>query len=363
MIVPAVVGCFLSTPYWEVAFVAAFDYDPFVPIGKTFNIMFGDSWQYLWPVIVISIFQILGATLITSAMDRHFRTGEFSLKSPLQLINIAVFPMTIGVLIMCGVNIVWRFAQFGLVSLTQTIAAAAGFSAGAALSIISVVAVVMFFFHVLILIPIMFWAPVMIIYGYRFRDAAAMSFKLLSGKKVFWGMFLPLLFCAAIQLMVGFLNVHVSIRYVVNFIVALLTDIYVPVYVMIAFNTIGDLGRRDLKPYENIPMPTVQKQDSAKPKKADTAQAEKAVDQKSDPAADSTKPSKPATPKKTQAKKTAKSETSKKTQTEQAEKPAAPKKKQVKKKQTGADNGKKPDKKDEKAQIGDVGGEVDGDVV
>lgn len=256
MIIPAVVACFLSTPYWEVSFVAAYDYNPYVSVGEAFNIIFGDSWQYLWPVIVISIFQIVGATIITSAIDAHFRTGRLSIKHPFRLVNTAIFPMTVCVVIICAVSIVWRFVLFGLTLLIQVVCLAIGLPTGAALAIISVIALVVFYFHVLIITPMLYWAPIMAFYGYRFRDAAATSFRLLSGKKVFPGLFLPMLICAAIQLLVGFLGVHASIAYSTNFLIFLVTNSYVPVYVVISFYKISGLDRRDLLPYEiSIPAP------------------------------------------------------------------------------------------------------------
>lgn len=261
MVVPAIVACFLSTPYWEVSFVSDFK-NPDVPISETFRVLFGDSWQQIWPVVVISIFQIFGATLTMSAVDKHFRTGKLSLRMPLRLANNTIFPITLGIVIMCVISIIWRFALFGLVSLVQVIAHSLGFAPQATIVIISAIAVVLFFFHVLVITPILFWAPIMFIYGYRFRDAAATSFKMLAGKKVFRGMILPLLLCAAIQIAVGFANAHYAVSCVVDFIIFLATNVFVTVYVIITFYEISGLDRRDVKPYENIPIPPLPEKQS-----------------------------------------------------------------------------------------------------
>ena len=100
MLIPSVVACFLSTPYWEVSFVAAYNYHPYVSVKETFRILFGDSWQYLWPVVLVSALQIVSASLLTSAMDRHFRTGKLSLANPKQLLNNSIFPILHAVLAM-----------------------------------------------------------------------------------------------------------------------------------------------------------------------------------------------------------------------------------------------------------------------
>ncbi len=259
MTVPAVIACFLSTPYWEITFVTAFDYDPYIPLGATFRIIFGDSWTYVWPVVVIAVFQIIGAALVMSAIDVHFRTGKFSLKQPLRQINNTIFPVAAGVTVMSVISIVWRFVLFGLTSLIQVIFGAAGASGGAALAVISVTAVLLFVVHVMILTPIMYWAPIMFIYGYRFRDAAATSFKLVSGKKIFFGLLVPMLALAAMQLIVGFLGVHIAALRVTGFIASLVTNVYTTVYIMVSFYGISGLERRDLKPYAAFPLPDTRK--------------------------------------------------------------------------------------------------------
>lgn len=250
MAVPSAVACFLSTPYWEVAFVTGFNYQPYVSIGDTFRIMFGDSWQYVWPVVVISIFQILASSIVMSAIDRHFRTGRLSLRSPGRLLNYSIFAITVGVIAMCIVSIIERFVLFGITILLQTIFMAAGVSVSAALSVISIVAVLMFVLHVLIITPILYWAPAMFVYGYRFRDAAAASIKLISGKKLFSGIVIPLIPCVGIQLLVGFLNSPDWALCLTGFFLFLFTNLYITVYVILSFYHISDLARRDVVSYE-----------------------------------------------------------------------------------------------------------------
>lgn len=271
MLVPAVAACFLYTPYWEMSFVAGFDFQPYRSVGATFEILFSDSWQYVWPVLVVSILQVFGAAIIMSALDRHFRTGSLSLKSPVRLINISVFPIAIGVVVMSVTAIILRFLLFGLVSLVQVILGAMSAAPGAALALIAAIAIGLFILHTLIIIPMLMWAPIMFIYGYKFRDAAALSFKLISGKKLFWSLFLPMLICAGLQLLMGFLQVHVAIGCAVSFVVFLFTNVYVTVFTMIAFYEISCLDRRDIDPYKNLPLPHV------------APKAEPTVEQKSEP--------------------------------------------------------------------------------
>ncbi len=243
--------------------MSGFDGDPYVGSKETFRILFGDSWQYLWPVIVISIFQVLAASLTMSAIDAHFRTGRLTLAHPFRLINYSVFPLTVGVIVMDIVSIVGRFVLFGLVSLVQAITSAAGAPANAAIALISIIAVGLFVVHVLIITPLIYWAPIMFIYGYRFRDAAAMSFKIISGKKLFGGLIVPLLICAAIQMLLAFLGVPAAVEHIVNFLIFLVTNVYVTVYAILTFYGISELDRRDVVKYElSIPSVPIQtKQD------------------------------------------------------------------------------------------------------
>ena len=253
MIVPAVVACFLSTPYWEVSFASAFDYKLYRSAGETFRIMFVDSWQYLWPVVVIAVCQVVAASLVMSAIDRHFRTGNLSLKDPLRLLNNSIFPMAIGVALMSVFSVVWRFVLFGLVMLVQVIGHAANMPQIAALAVISIIAIVLFILHLVIVCPMLYFAPTMVIYGYGFRDAAGTSFKLISSKKRFFKLFLqlvlPLLPCAVIQMALGYVGVPLWAMRLAGFLIFLYTNVYVTVYSILTFYRISELDRRDVKFY------------------------------------------------------------------------------------------------------------------
>ena len=276
MLIPAVAACFLHTPYWEVSFVAAFDFNPYRRAGETFLILFGDSWQYVWPVVLVAALQVVGAAIIMSAMDRHFRTGRLSLKSPWRLINISVFPMAVGVALMSAVSVLARLLMFGLVSLVQVTFGAVSAAPGMVLAFISAIAVGVFFLHILAILPMLMWTPVMFIYGYKFRDAAAMSYKMIAGKKLFWSLFLPMLLCAGVQLLVGFLQVHTAISCAVSFVIFLFTNVYTTVYTMIVFYDISDLDRRDIQPYKLLPAtPSAPAEKAAKEKQQEPAEPKK----------------------------------------------------------------------------------------
>lgn len=274
MAVPSVAACFLSTPYWEVSFVTGYGFDPFISFGELFGMVFDDYWKYVWPVVLISALQIVASSLIMSAIDRHFRTGKMSLKSPFRLMNMSIVPILLGVLVMCAVGIVWRFVLYGLVSLAQTISAAASFSSTATLVIITVIALVLFYLHVMIIVPMLYWAPLMFVYGYGLRDAASYSFKMIGGKKVFAGLVIPMFLCAGIQLLTGFLGAHVAVANVVDFVVYLFTNTYVTVYVIVSFYNISELDRRDVVIYTPIlqePVKPADKTEKTKAKEKDAA--------------------------------------------------------------------------------------------
>ena len=147
MLVPATVACFIYSPYDELTFIASFDYKAYIPIGRTFNLMFGESWKFVWPVVVIGVFQVVASSLAMSAIDRHFRTGKLSLRSPARLLNYSIFPLAVCVAIMCVTAIVLRFVLFGLVSLVQVSFKAMGVNESVAFAVICVLAVAVFIVH------------------------------------------------------------------------------------------------------------------------------------------------------------------------------------------------------------------------
>lgn len=275
MAVPSVAACFLLYPYSEVAFITLFDYDPFLSASKTFAILFGGSWHIVWKLFLVCGLQILAVSLLVSAVDRHFRTGKLSLDTPARLWNYSLFPVILSLLIVFAAAIAERFILLGLVMLVQVIFMSAHFGAVAALVVIAVIAVALFVFHVIITAPMLYWAPLMFVYGYRLRDAAASSFKILSGQKAGRGIVIPLCICAAIQVVTGFFNPYAAVTYAVNFILFLFTDTYVTVYVILSFYNICKLERRDVLPYENIPLP-MPKKDKKSSKAANATSAERA---------------------------------------------------------------------------------------
>lgn len=258
MLIPSVIACLLYEPYREVVFVGAFDYNPYIGVSKTFGVVFGD-WKYVWPAILVSITQIVAVAIIMSAMDTHFRTGRLTLRHPWRLINYSVFPIALGFVLMGLISIALRFLLFGLVMLVQVICRSIGLPSGVALALIAAVAFALFVLHVLIITPMLFWAPIMFVYGYRFRDAAATSFKLISGKKVFPSLLIPMIVCAGIQLLVRLIGAPYAVACVVSFFVFLVTNVYVTVAIMIAFYDISGLERRDIKPYQAVPLPVPKK--------------------------------------------------------------------------------------------------------
>ncbi|MCH5157859.1 MAG: hypothetical protein J1F33_01555 [Clostridiales bacterium] len=264
MIIPSVAACLLSTPYWEVSFAAAYQYEHTLPFGEIMSTVFDDYWKYVWPVVFTSALQIAASSLIMSAIDRHFRTAKMSLRSPFKLMNISIVPVLFGVLIMSAVSVVFRFVLYGLVTLVQWISDAASFAPVAPQIIVAVIAVGLFVLHILTIVPMLYWAPMMFVYGYGLRDAAAYSFKMIGGKKVGRGILLPLLICAAVQLLVGYLDTPEAVCKLIGFFIYLFTNMYVTVYVIVSFYHFSELDRRDVVVY--MPIVTEPVKPADKPK-------------------------------------------------------------------------------------------------
>lgn len=249
LIIPSVFACVFALPFNEVAFIAEFDYRPF---GQTFKLIFDESWRNFWPVIVVTFLQIVCCSFLISVTDRHLRTGTLFLKSPMRMINYSIFPVTVSVILMCAVSVLFRLILLGMVSLVQAIGVTTGLPIAAATVIISIIAFLLFAAHVIATLPMIYWPPIMFLYGYRFRDAAAASFKMISGRssKLFVGLFIPMLIGAIIQTIVAFCNLPVWAAAIIGFFVFLIVNGYTTVYAVVSFYELGDLERRDFKPYE-----------------------------------------------------------------------------------------------------------------
>ena len=363
MLAPAIVACFIYSPYDELTFIASMDYKAYRPISQTFNIMFGESWKFVWPVVLIGILQVVASSLIMSAVDRHFRTGKLSLRSPIRLLNYSIAPIAISVAVMCVTAVILRFALFGLVTLVQVSFRAMGANESFAFAVICVLAVAVFIAHIVIITPMLFWAPSMFIYGYKFRDAAASSIKLMSGKKMYRGLVFPLLILAVVQLIFAFLDLHVSVTYIVGFVIFLVTNVYVVAYVIVSFYKISGLDRRDIMPYR-VPLPPAPPQPEPEPASAPTDKPKKSEKSPADKPKKADKKS-DSTDKKQGGKKSAKK--SKSAGNTTTAKKSTDKKSGAKKSAAKKSTGKKKSKPTEtvtaEAATETVAGEEDGDVV
>ena len=115
-------------------------------------------------------------------------------------------------------------------------------------------------------------------------------------------------------MLVGFLQAHVAIAIVVNFVLFLFTNVYATVFTMLTFYEISGLDRRDIKPHQAVPLPTPVKKDQQK---------QPTEPEHIPPESESTgvKPQKSPEPKKTKPKKQEKSGELAKKQTTTSKKP------------------------------------------
>lgn len=248
-LVPAVVQGLLSVPFYEVVYVTQIRGETVSGFNSLFFKLFGDSWTYAWPVILISVLQVISMSFAMGWMERHFRTGVRSLTRPFNAAANMIKPIIWVVLIVSAISIAWRFVILGATALVREICFLSGATPNATVIILSVVAVILFFVHVWIILPILLWQPIMNEMGYSLRDTASFSFRVMSGKlfRLFIGYILPMGVVLAVTMVVNFTSLPQHAVIIVHSLVHLFTLVYSCAYLMCTAFDVLEFDRRDIK--------------------------------------------------------------------------------------------------------------------
>lgn len=248
VLIPSVASGLLSTPFWEVSFLTSADVFG-MSAKKLFLCLFGDSWESAWPVLIISAVSVLFYSLAIAVVERHFRVGKLSLDHPFKSINTCIWPLAICFIIISLISILWRFVVFGVMALLNLICMESGATKAAAFSVMCIFALILFFVHVLIIMPMLFWAPIMIEYGYGLRDAASSSYRLLSGKFIstYLQFILPIIIFLPITMVLQWLELPRYVYMLVWSAFFILINSYAISYIMTTAFDLLELDRRDVK--------------------------------------------------------------------------------------------------------------------
>ena len=211
------------------------------------NYIFGwRTFAYVYPIVLIVLSLIIGGSVIISAIEKHMRVGVMSVKRPLKLLNYSAVPVAITVLAWVILLVLYRFVLFGLALLVNL---AAGHIWGLAFVLILIAYIGLFVLLLFLSSPIMLWTPCMMIYGYKFGDAATTSFRMASKRT--WSLFVAqavpflLLIAARIILELIFAPLTAPIRIIFDIVSCLALLMYYCGLICVAYFDLAEIERKD----------------------------------------------------------------------------------------------------------------------
>lgn len=250
VLVPSIVAGILSTPFWEVSFLMERGI-VHLTSKELFMLLFGDSWQNAWPVIVIAVVQIIFFSLAVSLTERHFRVGKMSFNHPFRSINNCIWPVALTTGILSVVSILWRFVVYGVTVLISFLGMVMNAPAEMVFVFMCVFALALFVVHLMIITLIVFWPIVMIEYGYGLRDSVVYVFRALNRK--FWKIFLSLLLPVIVFIPVVMVLIWLRLPFygycIIWSVFFLALNVYSLAFIMTNSFDLLELERRDIQKF------------------------------------------------------------------------------------------------------------------
>lgn len=207
---------------------------------------------YVYPIILIFVALTVCMALALSVIEKHFRTGRLMLKAPLRDLNSSLFPMLKTLAFMLAAYMLFKFILSGLVTLLHFLIGGAGIPSTLTVILVSVSIVIVFVLCMYFCVPVIFWAPLMLTFGYSFVDALIEAARMAS--KAVWRLFAALIFpfvvVALLQCVFELLPLPVYAMKAIAAVLYLFMIMYMSALMPVATFDLSELERRDVKkPY------------------------------------------------------------------------------------------------------------------
>ena len=207
---------------------------------------------YVYPLLLIFVTLTVCMALALSVIEKHFRTGKLMLKAPLRDLNSSLFPMLKTLAFIIAVYMLFKFILSGLVTLLHFLLSGAGHPNTLTVILVSISIIIAFVISIYFSVPIMFWAPLMLTFGYSFVDALIEAARMSS--KAVWRLFTALIFplvtVALLQCVFELLPLPIIAMKAIAAVMYLFLIMYISALMPVATFDLSELERRDeKKPY------------------------------------------------------------------------------------------------------------------
>lgn len=205
---------------------------------------------YVFPLLLGFVLSVLGVSLGLSVVERHFRVGELALKAPLKAVNNSIFPVTANLFILLVIYMAAHFLFVCLVTLTHFLLSGAGRPGLADVAVTAVLSVTVLFLLLRLLQSFLFWAPLMLLYGYSFLDAVIASSSLCAKAPtgIWTGVAFPFVCVMTATSLAVFFRAPPWVNILTAGVSYLFLLVYLTAFVMVAVFDLGNMERRDMRP-------------------------------------------------------------------------------------------------------------------
>jgi len=223
--------------------------DGFFDIIKMFFVESGIKTLFVF--LLLFVLLLIYFSISLGMIEKHLRTGKLSTRRLIADLNNNIISTMISFVLFAAVYIVILLLLSVVMTLMHKIV-----SDGPIPNVMDCIYATILSFLALGLFTrgvmgILFWGPVMQIYGYSFTDSIIETSHIINGKSfpIFLGIFLPIFFASLIQILLFYIpfsgTAETVINQVINSIVFLGLLIYIPSFIMNTLFEVTDLERRD----------------------------------------------------------------------------------------------------------------------
>lgn len=205
-------------------------------------------YPYLFPVVLLILTACVSYSL--GVVDKHFRVGKFTLRSPFAVINDCFLPTGIMILLLAAIYLVAKFLIVCVFSLLSFIMGRIGLPIVAIGFVLTVIGVVAVIGVILISVPLMYTSATMLVYGYSFTEAFGVALKLGSKEKkkaVDFGIVGAFMIYTILIAAIDALPVTAAASIPISFVLTAFLIQYSCVFVMVSFFDLSGIERRDVK--------------------------------------------------------------------------------------------------------------------
>lgn len=255
MIIPSALSAFFMDPRGFGLIIPISDLSAVENFADIFFLVFSRQLIterfYIIPIVILLV--SVSLAYCVGMIERHFRLGKMSLARPFTLLNVSFMPVLKAFLLLSIIYVVFKILLVCILTLLNLILGSFMIGEIIVAVIMALVSIIGMCFLLIVVRPIMHTSAIMLVYGYTFKDAFAVSLRH-SEKNKINSLKIALILPFMIYLILGGIMVLFPVHWLVTAIfhtilLSLLMG-YMATYIMIAMFDLSGIERRDnKKPY------------------------------------------------------------------------------------------------------------------